>query len=414
MLSQQLQIELLNKFMYGEIETLPTDKFSGEWLEVAWRIKDVKIEQRGKELNTISHALRREGDTYGTYIKNQIINCEPEKRKYQLFSQEEFSEVEFLWDRWLLKGYINMLVAESGYGKSFIALDIARRIAMHGRMPDGSQANTSTGRTIWIDTEMMAQIAHQRMKGWRKTGLWNGEGIYRFGPMASKGYIDFGEKDEMEALADWCHEIEPDLVILDSFNGGLAKGLYKEQCQRMLSNWHKLAVMGNFAFVIIHHPRKSKVPQKETEAMHTDDIASTKYLVQYSRITSTLHRANEGGNDMVMSVINSNVEKPEPLLVKQVGIGHGQIKLEYEPYERPGKKKSNNEECEALIFNLLEKGELSQKEINEACKEEGYGGYVVRNAIKAMRENGSIKDTIGKSCKGNKLTIDKEISVEVN
>lgn len=402
MLTETLQVEVLHKFVMGELTQLPLERFSEPWLQFAWELNDTPLENRIEQVKDIGRKIAIQSEKTRN-LSQVILNYQYTPQEYKLFDEENLGRVEFLWRNWLLKNYINMFVAESGYGKTFIALDIARRIAMNEAMPDGSKPNIRSGKTIWVDAENMGQIAKNRIEAWKNAGMWDGSGIYRYYPDSRKGYIDFAEQEERDHLTTWCYDIKPDYVILDSYNSALWKGVYKEDAQKLLGFFHSLAIAENFALLIIHHPRKSKTPQKQSEAMHTDDIANTKYLVQYSRIVWTIHKESERSDDMLLKVINTNVEKPEPLVVQHKTIPNG-IAIEYEQYQSK-QRKSHVEECEAYIIEILDDEEMSHRQIRKACQEEGYGDHTARKAIKRLVEAGKLSNTVGEGKRGNKLKV---------
>jgi hypothetical protein len=61
------------------------------------------------------------------------------------------AEVEWLWEGWIQKGAVNLIVAEGGIGKTRLLADLNRRIVQGRDWPDGqSMRLPADSRTLWV------------------------------------------------------------------------------------------------------------------------------------------------------------------------------------------------------------------------------------------------------------------------
>ncbi len=74
--------------------------------------------------------------------------------------------IRWLWHQWIPRGFITLLGAMAGIGKSFLLLELARIALKNLPWPDQeSTLKGSKGRILWLDTEASQAILVKRIEG---------------------------------------------------------------------------------------------------------------------------------------------------------------------------------------------------------------------------------------------------------
>ena len=103
--------------------------------------------------------------------------------------------IRWLWPDWIPRGMITLLGSVPGAGKSYLALDLVRRIIAGEPFPDGAPQPLPGANVIYVDAESVPQIISERAELWRM----DRSRLYLMRPL-DRLFIDFGEQTDRDHL----------------------------------------------------------------------------------------------------------------------------------------------------------------------------------------------------------------------
>ncbi len=78
-------------------------------------------------------------------------------------SEYKESQIEWIWEKFLVRGKFHILGGQPGTAKTTIALDLAARITSGTSFPDGSPINKPGFVVIWSDEDSVADVLKPRL-----------------------------------------------------------------------------------------------------------------------------------------------------------------------------------------------------------------------------------------------------------
>lgn len=157
MLTKRLQVQAIADKLAGlDNNQLRLQDFESPLREVYQAVRDA---QSGQEQQALTEAISKcpDGDT----IMGAILRARPGNRlNFQSLHDlaDRLQPIKWLWLNWIPRGMISMLGAVPGAGKSYLALDIARRIILSDSFPDGTPISISGAKVIYVDAEAIPQL----------------------------------------------------------------------------------------------------------------------------------------------------------------------------------------------------------------------------------------------------------------
>ena len=190
-------------------------------------------------------------------------------------------DLQWLWKGWLLRGLPSLLAAVPGTGKSYLALDIARRILSHSHYPDG-QPVEDHGPVLYVDAENTPTIHKTRLSVWPQPLLKH---LYIMLPADNRYVINLGDVADRDRLSDMAWFLRPALIIIDSYGACTLKGENnKEDVQELLAYFTRLAKDFDCGLLIIHHLRKgANVGPLPFAPMTIDSIRGSSHIPAMAR-----------------------------------------------------------------------------------------------------------------------------------
>jgi len=170
--------------------------------------------------------------------------------------------VEWLWEGWIAKGFINIVAGETGAGKSSVIADVVSRITTGHPWP-GEEEHRAPGQVVWLGSEdpldlitvprLMAVNANVEHVNFIQGAIRDGKAL------AVSLQDDFGSMMDALTMARDCgHPI--DLVVIDPVTSYLSGGVLRKvdmndagQIRTVLEPWTKLASVYNVAIVCVTH-----------------------------------------------------------------------------------------------------------------------------------------------------------------
>jgi hypothetical protein len=309
--------------------------------------------------------------------------------------------IKWLWPDWIPRGMITLVGAVPGAGKSYFALDLARRVIVGEPFPDGTPQPPASGngpkpRVIYVDAESVPQILKERAQLWQMDTTQ----LYLMRPQ-DKLYIDFGDPADRDHLVEMTLHLEPALIVVDSLGSISSKGENNvEDVRDLLSFLNRLALDAQCALLLVHHLRKrGTLPL--LDVLTVDDFRGSSHIIAMSRSVLGLSVIQTGpkpdrNGPRRLEVVKSNLARyPEPLGMVFKPMHPKGAWIEYttdlpQPYHQPTKA----EECSAWLTNLLEEsGATRPQEIVERAEAEGFSRRTVYRAREALGKR--IVDTEG-------------------
>ncbi len=177
--------------------------------------------------------------------------------------------IAWLWPGWIPRGMITLLCAQSGAGKSYLALDLARRLIAGLPWPDGTPqgpAGTPQGpaearNVIYVDAEAATQLLNARSLAWGmdRTRLFPMLAVPGGGRDAGSeaGLLDLNAPACRQRLSAMVAALHPALIIVDSL-GSATRGAENQVSvvEGLFRYLNDLAARYQTALLLIHHLNK--------------------------------------------------------------------------------------------------------------------------------------------------------------
>jgi hypothetical protein len=318
----------------------------------------------------------------------------------------DLPEVEWLWPSWIPRGMLSLLGATPGAGKSYVALDLAKRIVNDETWPDGSEIPHQGANVVYIDAENIPQIHNERAVSWKM----NRDRIFLLFPQGEEPLIDLSQQKFRDLLIEVTFSTNPELVVIDSLGQSSSRGENTvEDVREVLGFLNALAVDFNCSVLLIHHLRKRN-PLQTVDSLDIDDFRGSSHIIAMSRSVIGLSIVQTGpeldrNGPRRLEIIKTNLGRyPDPLGVDFVPMHPKGAFLSYgevpQPWQQPNEP-SGQDQCGEWLLDVLERnGPTAAKDILEMAEMAGFSRPMVYRARKDL--DGEIRDTLGPRRTGNK------------
>ena len=313
----------------------------------------------------------------------------------------ELPPVSWLWRGWIPRGFISLLGAAPGMGKSLVALDLARRVLAGEALPDGQsppETGARPGRVIYVDAEYVPQLAVARAGAW---GM-DMRRLFMLLPEPGRYFMDFCGATDRDRLTEMVYALEPELIVVDSLSSITSAGENAvDDIREVLGFLNQVAQIQPCGLLLIHHLRKRSAALPASEELTIDDFRGSSHIIAMSRSVLGLSRVQtatprERNGPRRLEVVKTNLgQLPQPLGVtfEPLESATPGVRLVYGvelPESRPLTKAAA---CAELILELLAEGPLTPRAVVEAAREEGYSRDTVYRARRALE--GRVRSTEG-------------------
>ena len=314
--------------------------------------------------------------------------------------------IRWLWPDWIPRGMITLLGSVPGAGKSYLALDLVRRIIAGEPFPDGAPQPLPGANVIYVDAESVPQIISERAELWRM----DRSRLYLMRPL-DRLFIDFGEQADRDHLVEMASRLEPALIVVDSLASISSKGENNvEDVRDLLGFLNRLALEFQCGLLLVHHLRKrGLLPLLDT--LGVDDFRGSSHIIAMSRSVMGLSIVRTGpepdrNGPRRLEIVKTNLARyPKPLGLEFKPLHPKGAWIEYsaeppQPYRQPTK----SDECaEWLVGFLHEGGAARPQEIIAAAEAEGFSRRTVYRARRKLGER--IADMGGHKHPDNRWTL---------
>ena len=223
-----------------------------------------------------------------------------------------FDEIEWLWDGWIPRGYVSMIVGRPGAGKSYVAAWLATNAILGGKFPDGQESglDRETSEIMWIDTEASQQMMLSRLRtmaGPRSRFFWP---LNPKDPDQHFPLVNLTNPMWAELIFDMAMTAKPAWIWIDSLRGAHSSDENSSDMQAVLANAANIARDLNCAFSFVHHLRK-QAPGESNEVT-LDMVRGSSGIVAVPRVVIAIDQPDPTRAEKRMRVIKSNLaEIPE-------------------------------------------------------------------------------------------------------
>ena len=282
--------------------------------------------------------------------------------------------LEWEWENWLAKGFLHILVGQTGEGKSRLALRVAATYLTDLGWPDGASYEGARGSIGWAEAEAGQAMNRDRA---RAMGLPTDNIL---SPL-SNPLDDFRlsvpkHQAKLAALA-----MRPDvkIIVVDSLSGADPTAEKSTEDAKSINWLAALARDCQKPILLTHHLRKRGMLDTEGE-VDLDRVRGISTILQYARVIWAIDTPDLTNKETKrLSVIKSNLaKKPKP-------IGFT-INDTIEFTDAPEKPRNETRVGQAadLLLALLEKEPKSAAEILDEFEQAGFsksGLYRAKDAL---------------------------------
>ncbi len=398
MITQRRQIQTLANLLKNHPPMLNREQLDPDFAFL-WDI----ISNNPDKYQALYRARQEETDL--TNIINEIVDTEPNAEfRYQSLAdlEADLPATSWLWPNWIPKGMLTVMAAWPGVGKTYVALDLAKRIIHNQAAPDDQPLNTQSGTVIYVDAEDFLPAISNRASAW-------GMQTNRLFPFRRppRDILDLNNRDYQDTLIDMVYDLHPDLIIVDSLSGINPKSENNiEDMREIIGFLAELPEQFNTACVLIHHLRK---PGKSHAGVNMHDLRGSSHLTAVARsiIGMDALSTTDPNGPRWLKIIKTNLcPYPQPLAIefKPNPDNPAIANLHYDKNltRRPD---SLTTACADWLIEQLQTGPKSRDELIElGAKNEPVFSYSAIDRARAALGD-EITDTKGPKIAGNQWTL---------
>ena len=419
MLTERMQRQAINALLRGQArDDVRPERFSDPWRSVymtvdhymtkGWSAQEALAYAATVGIRAQHGDKLPQGAEYDRLYQDLLhaIERSDEASQYRPKTAREVAArhpaVAWLWEGWLPRSMLSLVVAKPGVGKTHWVLDLVRALQQGRTWPDG-QPGPAPSSTVWIEGEGISPEVVERGEA---LGI-DMERMYMI--EASDGEIlDLTSLAWQEEVIEAVAAVRPALVVVDSLSTITANGQDRSEQVTPLLIWLVgLARWSGAAVTLIHHLRKSNGAQMEFPLIDLDDIRGSGQIVAQAR---SVIAVNKMGHDLdsarrleVLKKTISRGQTPKPLGMTAVKRPDGLVER-FEYGDAPGIENGvKREECAEWLLDMLSDGPVGLKELVEAGETMGFNKTMIWRTRKAM--GGQIVDTHGKSNPKNRWAL---------
>jgi len=258
------------------------------------------------------------------------------------------SAVEWLWEKWVPRGFVTMIAGDPGSGKSWQALDLVRMVTAGDPWPLTTERR-DPARAIWVEAEASQQLLMERSKtiGVQRSML----NIPMFDDDLL-GQPDLFNEHHLEQITNMVVAIKPQMLVLDSLGGSNTKGENKvEEVRPPLAYLAALSRDNNIAVVVVHHLRKLG-PNDDME-IAINRVRGSSAISAYCRSMIGVRRLRESVNKVAVFKSNLVARFPLALNVTSEYEGDNIKSMQYAQWQAPAPKRNKKELCAEWVLQQL-------------------------------------------------------------
>ena len=234
-----------------------------------------------------------------------------------------YREIEWIVPRWLPRGYVTMLAADPGVGKSLLALTVCKMILEGGAFFDGQEISRPSlvplKRVLWVEAEAGEPFHMSRAE------VLNINPLQMIEPRRTgQDFVtpSLSSAEDKATIAELMNH--PDVIfgVVDSLSAATSGTDENSSQAGSHMKWlSELSRDSGKTILVIHHMNKSGIRTRGSGSPTLADIRGTSALLQHARMIWTLDNPNpEDPTQLRLSCAKSNLgAKPDSVLLSNVG-----------------------------------------------------------------------------------------------
>ena len=285
------------------------------------------------------------------------------------------SETSWFWPEWLPRGHVGLLVAESGAGKSFLALDLVARMLAGGKWPDDEPCER-VDKVMWVDTEGTQAVLIERAN---VLGVPLEKIVLPTVNPIEDLRLDNTEHWKRFESAVKIHR--PPLIVVDTLRGAYGGDENASQAtSALMKKLQMTARDANAAILVIHHLGKQS--ELASPTVNLDRVRGSSAIVANARVVWVIEdsgAATEGAKRL--RVLKSNLARvPEPL-----GFVVGEEGVTWMDPPVDPQAQSAIEAAARFLTTILREGPRPATEVSRQAAESGISTAALRRAKQRLR-----------------------------
>lgn len=277
--------------------------------------------------------------------------------------------VSWAWESWLPNGFVTMVAAESGQGKSIVVLWLAGLFTTGNPFPTSESDNGKPGNVLWIETEHAQAMNIDRLA---KFGLDDAAFLNPLPNPLDTVQLENLEHREMIRKRAMLPEVA--LIVVDSLSGSHRLKENSTEMIEITDFLARLAQESNKPVIVVHH--FNKLPT-DGNLPSLSKIRGSSSIVQFCRMVWAIDTPNAADTDLKrLSVIKSNLASwPDP-----IGFRIGEDRIEFTDAPQADKRKTQQGKAVEWLVAQLQNGPVPQKELEQRGEEEGISFRTLKRA----------------------------------
>lgn len=357
------------------------------WPTYAARVKD--LAERRTALDLTKQQLRVLYASNGTWKQDLsdvgtrlMEHVKPQPSVVEADSPATFADMARLigptqweWPDWLPLGYLIELVADSGIGKSALAMRLCGCYLLGWAWPDGTPFTGATGKVLWVETEAGQKLNLDRVQAW---GLpMDSILLPLVNPLDDVNLFD---AEHLAAIHKVAARDDVRLIIVDSLSGGTGGREKGEDQMPVVKSLAELARNLGKPVILLHHLRKRGLSDT-SDVVTLDRVRGSTVIVQPARVVWALDVPNPNMLDHKrLSVIKSNLGR----FPKSIGVRIDDGGLAFGEAPQAPKTMTKIDQAKLLLLRLLAGGPRLQTDIEAEAVSEGISIDTLRDAKKKL------------------------------
>jgi hypothetical protein len=277
------------------------------------------------------------------------------------------------WPGWVAEGHITVLAGESGAGKSWFALALAKAAALGLPWPDQQAGPDGEALVFWLETEGRHAVLLERAE---KMGVDPDFLVFMPQPLRTYHIDDLADFAVLSLVVE---QVRPRLIVVDSWSKALAGKENDADVRFALDSLQALARSGEAPVVLVHHLRKRQVTDY-TDGFDFDRLRGSSVLAQSAACLIGIDQPDRRAPVRRVSCGKASLSPlPEPF-----GFEISDLGLAFGPAPEPDQRQSKLEEAKAFLQEALADGPRPASEVMEEGRDEGFTERTLRRAKREL------------------------------
>ena len=357
------------------------------------KFADVHAAQETGELGSSPHAEGEDAEiTTVPYARWTLMQGAITGYTTAVTLDKVVAQTTWLWDNWIPNGYVTILAAEPGTGKSGLALWLVHSYLDGRPWPDAGEVprDPATRKVLWLETDDCHGALRDRIATWDVRA----DAIVMLGDDGLE-HADLSVAATVDKVRNLAAALDCGMIVIDTLSGAHPKDENSAAMRSLMSDLASLARDLNVPVICCHHLRK-KSPLEGAEATmdrlrgSSAIAAGARSIIGLDKLRG-LTKNDDGMEKARMRVIKANLcLPPQPLCywIDSEGLQFERIDEELEEGLLEGKSVAEDkmQATVRLITEVLADGAVhTNEELQQLVMAQGISRTTFDRAAKSVR-----------------------------